>query len=627
MSSIAGIVTRAGGGIDPAMLGAMLAAAPAGRGTTWQDDHAALGWIGLRTTPEAQGEHQPLANPRMALCFDGRVDNRDELRAMLGSDAPPRDASDAAIVLAGWHALGERLFDRIAGDYALAIWEAAERRLTCARSPGGWRPLLWSDAGDRVVFATEPAMLMAGMPRRPAIDEGVIGEHLAARFATETDTFWRGVHRLPPGHLLVWDAHGVRTHRWFEGPFEDWSDRSEAEHVDRFNTLFDQALQASLRSSGPVVAQLSGGLDSSSIVCRSHQLAAAGRIAAMPGVVSTRFPGESCDEGQWIAAVEAQCGISTHSVTGAPYDWAAAASWSARTLHLPLRPNTLGTMVATCEWMQGQGASVLLTGEGGDDWFAGSYSHYSDLLRTGRVARLVREATGSTAGQSRWGGIRFALTAGIRPLVSARSQAQLVRPHLDFTPDPPAWIDPAWARRIGLADRWRGIAPPPALPLIAQRQRYGVYSLARRHMNIDNVLHFAASREVELRHPFHDLRLTRFAMAAAGGLLKRHGVRKHLLREAMRGTLPELIRERRDKANLSAPVYDAIATRLRERPIADLFPVRQGWVARPALEEMQAAHGQWRRDGAQGKPPAIPYGPLWNIVATDLWIEHVAKLA
>jgi asparagine synthase (glutamine-hydrolysing) len=630
MSAIGGIIDWSNG-VDPAALSSMIAAAPGftgSNGAAWQDGQAGLIRVALATTPEAVAEVQPWrdAGSGMVICFDGRVDNREEVQAWIGRTALPVDAPDCAIVLAAWQRFGEQLLDRLAGDYAFAIWDAAERRLTCVRSPVGWRPLLWAATRDGIAFATEPAMLIDGAGLTPTIDEGAIAEYLAARFGCATDTLWRGIQRLAPGHLLTVDVHGIRTCRWLEGPFEDWSRRSDDDHVARFTELFDQALIASSRSTGPVAAHLSGGLDSSSIVCRSQMLARAGAIVRAPISLSVRFPGEECDEGPWIAAVEERCAIRSQMITPPPYDWAAAADWSARTRHLPLRPNTAGTIMSSCDWLQANGLSVLLTGEGGDDWLAGSFAHFPDQVRAGRILTWLREGMAAGSGVTARYRLRWTLSSGLGPLVSARRRARLLQP-VDDTQGIPDWVAPDWARQTNLAERWRNISPPPGLATLAQRHRYGVYALAQRHVNIDNILSFAAGRGVEFRHPFHDFRLTRFVMGAAGGMLRRHGTTKYLLREAMRGTLPEEVRQRRDKARIVQPIYDAVTARLRERPIHRLSPVKFGWLDGGRLVAIEAEHAAWRAQGAHGKPPRSSYAAVWNAVAIDLWLEQAARIS
>ncbi|MEP6915260.1 MAG: asparagine synthase-related protein, partial [Acidobacteriota bacterium] len=328
----------------------------------------------------------------------------------------------------------------------------------------------------------------------------------------------------------------------------------------------------------------------------------------------------------WIAAVETQCGVQSGHVFGAPYDSAQAAAWCATTLHLPLRPNTSGVLVAVCDQLNARGIRVLLTGEGGDDWMNGSRAHWPDLLLGGRWLTLLREGVLADPGRRWTRGVRAILAEGLGPIVSPHRRARALRPHLDFQHTAPPWISPDWAQRARLADRWRDAPRPPAPGGFAQAQRYHAYALARRHVNVDNGIAYTATRGVEFRHPLHDIRLTRFLMGAAGGMLRRAGVKKHLLREAMRGTLPEIVRTRTGKANIAPPVIDAVTARLIERPIADLHCVKLGWVNGARLEHYQAAHAAWRSAGTPANLPPEPYGPVWNAVAIDLWLEHAFGL-
>jgi asparagine synthase (glutamine-hydrolysing) len=152
-------------------------------------------------------------------------------------------------------------------------------------------------------------------------------------------------------------------------------------------------------------------------------------------------------------------------------------------------------------------------------------------------------------------------------------------------------------------------------------ERYRVYSLARRHINMDNAFAFAVSQGIELRHPLHDFRLTRFLMGASGDMLLRGESRKHLLREATRGILPEKIRLRTCKANISAPIIDAVSAHLRERPFRDMHCVTNGWVNAAELERTHAEYVAWRRsDGT--RLPKLNYAAVWNTVATDMWLQY-----
>ena len=113
---------------------------------------------------------------------------------------------------------------------------------------------------------------------------------------------------------------------------------------------------------------------------------------------------------------------------------------------------------------------------------------------------------------------------------------------------------------------------------------------------------------------------------AAGEHLRKFNTRKFLLREAMRGILPEKIRNRRTKSYFVSHQIDAIGALLRERPVRDLHCVRLGWVDPARIEAMHAPFDAWRRAGSTGEIPASAWGPVWFTLATDMWLEHAFKL-
>jgi len=241
VSAIAGVVFVDGRPVEAEQLDRLRAATPfLGRDgvDTWREGPAGLVRFALRVTPESLAEVQPSRSAATggAIVLDGRLDNRDEMLGRLGADAPPRSAADAQIVLAALERFGDGAVQHFAGDYALAYWRGDTRRLFCARSPVGWRPFLWTFDGRRFGFASEPRTLVDGLSLERKLNEPVIGEHLAARLVSQTETFWQGVWRLPPGSALALEQGQVRTWRWLEGPFEDFADLSEHDHIERFGS-------------------------------------------------------------------------------------------------------------------------------------------------------------------------------------------------------------------------------------------------------------------------------------------------------------------------------------------------------------------------------------------------------
>ncbi|WP_198350916.1 asparagine synthetase B family protein [Flavisphingomonas formosensis] len=620
---IAGVIRADGSTVDPALLRAMAETLPGRDGLQfWQDGPAGL------VAAARNGAHWPEAEEGgYRIAFDGRLDNRDQLLDLLGEPAPVlRSAPDADIALALFIRLGEGFLSALVGDFAMAIWRQRERRLLCARSATGWKPLFWAHDGSWLLFASEPRALLAAIDRPPTLNQGFLGEILAARVLSRTETPWQDIFRLAPGGALSIDRGHVRTWRWYEERYEDLSSLSDGEHVERFNALFDQALISCLRSERPTAAHLSGGLDSSSILCRATELHRAGRIDRPVGAISARYPGEPHDETRWSRMVEQHLGIAARVVADARYDIDESRQWCADTLHLPIRPNALGPTRSACRLMETLGERVLLTGEGGDDWMNGSRAHWPDLVLSGRFGPLLREAFPAGLQGCSVADLRHFLGLSIGPIVSARRRRSAVWPFGDPAAPLPPWIKPDWAGRIDLAARWREASRPADLPGFAQKRRYAAMAPAHRELVFDPILASVSRHGVELRHPFHDLRLIRFFMGASGAMLFRNGQRKYLLREAMRATLPEPVRTRQDKAGFAAPVIDAIAAYFGQRPPTDLIAAKMGWIDGAVIEGLFDAHRNWRSSGLAGPAPNPFLNGIWFCVAVDMWLENAFKL-
>ncbi len=581
--------------------------------------------IRLATTPEARGEGD-LAPDRTTgnlIAFDGRLDNRAELLERLGGEgARLRRASDAEIAMALFARFGDAFLNHLAGDFALALWQPLARRLLCARSATGWRPLLWTCDGRRFAFASEPAALVKGLGLAPRVNEAVAGEIMASRFVSKTETLWDGIVRLEPGGAVEFRGGMSRCWRWYGESHDDLSRLSDADHVDMFRSLFDAAITSCARSEGPVAAHLSGGLDSSAVFARATQLQRAGAIAGPVGAISARYPGEAHDESRWSEAVERDLGVTARIVGDAPFDLDRAADWCARSLHLPMRPNAMGPTLAASALMQATGERVLLTGEGGDDWMQGSRAHWPDLLLGGRWATLLDEAVSQVPDAGAGQRLRWLISAGAGPIVSHRRRAALKRPFLLFGSEPPAWLRPDWVARIGLVERWHDDLQDERPGSFARIARGALIAPPQRDLIFGPIQSAAAQYGVEQRHPFHDLRLIGFFMGAAGGMMRRDGVRKHLLREAMRGRLPESVRMRTDKAEFRAPVIDAMIAFFDRKPAADMTISRMGWADPDAIERLFEPHRCWRRARKGDPPPVNALNGLWFCVALDLWLEH-----
>ena len=626
MSGIAGILYASGRAVSAEALG-HVADAAAIRGadgiTLWRNGPVGLIRFHHATTPEAVGERQPLTGPSGAtIAFDGRLDNRAELIALLGRRGETlRACPDCDLALALFEQAGDGFLRHLTGDWALAIWQPDARRLFCARSPAGWRPFLFTHDADRLAFASEPRALVVGLALERRLNEAMIAEHLTQRVVTPGETFFEGVEALPQGAALDYRGGMLRRWHWDNAPYEDLTRASEGEHIERFTDLFDQALVACSRSSTGVAAQLSGGLDSSSVVARAVHLNRAGRIAAPPTAISAHFPGSPIDESAYSNAVAQDLRLRLRIVSGGVFDPDVARAWSAATLYLPLRPNTIDTQQRIFADLQGRGERVLLSGEGGDEFLNGNHVHWADEIRRGRIDLIAREAL-AMPGKSPLARLRSIVMESLGPhLSNARYRRAAHRQMWAGTPIQD-WLRPEWIAQTGVSHRIMDRRPARTLPTIAAQNRYAMVAYPARDTLFGASQAFAARHGVEHRHPLYDIRLQRFYLGASGAVLFKGGVRRHLLREAMRGTLVEQVRTRTTKARFDGAVIEGLAALYAERPIEQQWPVRLGWVDGAKLAAIWHRLHESHLHGSGDARPSPTFGALWNVAALDIWLEH-----
>lgn len=247
-----------------------------GKPSVWCGDGAAFVHVPWATTPEDRLDRLPgrLSGGEETLVFDGRLDNRDDLLSELGIDRE-RGAvmGDGALVMAALERWGNDASGRLLGDFAYARWNRRARRLVLECDAVGGRTIYAHAGPRRICFATLPIAVLAfpDVPRE--IDRVAIGHHLLSTPIPAGATLFRDVFRLPPAGRLVWQDGQHRIERyWRLDPGRRIRYRDSREYVEHARELLDRAVEAQLRVVGPLVCQLSGGLDSSAVTATAARL-------------------------------------------------------------------------------------------------------------------------------------------------------------------------------------------------------------------------------------------------------------------------------------------------------------------------------------------------------------------
>lgn len=603
------------------MLAAIAHRGPDGRGQ-WIDGPLALGAQLFYTTPEAVRERQPLSNPdgRYYLVFDGRVDNRRELAAICRARGVPlRDDTDAELVLRAWECFGTSAPLQIIGDFAFVIWDARQRELFCARDPIGIRPFHYYCDGRTFVAATELQQIFADPSISAAPDEGTAGEYLLGNLKGREDTLFRHIKRLPGAHWMRVGAGGLTQRAYFDlDANARLHYRDDRDYADHFSAIFAEAVRCRMRAIGGVGAHLSGGLDSTSVVGMASRLRREGRVAPMPfETFSLLFDHPDLDERSYIFAAVAMLGLTANYPAPVPVDLPMCIESVRRFRDFAEYPNG-GMWNAVWPAARDKGFRVLLSGTGSDEWLSGSVNAYADLLRAGQFRSLwhrAHEDARTLPNVKHRSGTDLILRHGLWPLLPAAVRKGVRS--LRRRPLVPAFINPALARRIDLADRLQSEPRRPAGMSFGQFALYESFHSGWVAHGVDIFDRSTARFGVEERHPFHDRRLYEFLMAIPDDQRARNFQRKFILRNAMRGLVPDEVLARRDKADFSILFVEALERIGGERFFDEMALEAAGWVDRTEFLRM------YRQRTADYLDSNI--WPLWTTFALELWYRLIVR--
>ncbi len=179
----------------------------------FSDERAALGHRRLSIVDLAAG-HQPIANEddTVWIVFNGEIYNHAEVRVELEAAGHRyRTRSDTETIVHAYEQWGDACVEHLRGMFAFAIWDAPKRRLLLARDRLGVKPLYWAQAGDRLLFGSEIKAILESRLIRPEADEARLPELLGTRYLSGAETLFKGIHRLLPGHTLVFEDGRVTT--------------------------------------------------------------------------------------------------------------------------------------------------------------------------------------------------------------------------------------------------------------------------------------------------------------------------------------------------------------------------------------------------------------------------------
>ena len=549
MSGFAGVVCAGGSTPDPRLLERM-AARLAFRGPDatqiWSRAGAGFCFTLLRTGPAPQSLEQPCTlDGRVWLLGDVRLDGREDLRRQLeqaGESLPP-EVIDEELILRAWRQRGEESLADFLGDFAFALWDAEARRLLCVRDLLGLRPFYYSQAGERLCFSNTLDALRLAPDLSSALDPVFIGDFLLQdSCADAARTAFRNISRLPGGHFLRYSKDAVEVRRYASLPIEEPIRlKHPGEYVESFQTFLEAAVRDRLPR-GPAAILMSGGLDSTSVAAIANKLAQEfGTSGSLRTYTIDYRPLFEDQEGYYASLAAEHLGIPIEIFSGAacvPYE-----GWDELG---PLMAEPCNEPFLVLNQQQYRRvhthARVALSGLGGDDLLTGqAWPYLVYLLRRLRFGTISRSFGGYLLKHGRIPPLLGGFGTRFRQWVS----------HSDPMAEYPPWLEPDFEKRLRLREKWLERQRPrnsshPLYPL-------GYRGLTGHYWSGVFEAQDAAATGVpaESRAPLLDQRLLRYLLRVPPIPWCAH---KDLLRQTMRGLLPEKIRLRPKTPLLGDPL-------------------------------------------------------------------------
>ncbi|WP_309611049.1 asparagine synthase-related protein [Sphingomonas sp.] len=499
------------------------------------DGTMAMGRLANFRLPEDRFDRQPLLGAaRFLLVADLRLDNRDELTDTLGLEAPTiHSLCDADLLLHAWMRWQEGALDRLVGDYAIAVFDRRERRLTLARDPTGQRPLFFARADNAIGFASMPSGLLACPHFRRGFRMEALAAMLIGRSGFGPETHFEGIERVCPGEKVYLYADRItRDHHW--QPPVDWLALTDDDAVEGYREHLDLAVRAQRRrSAGLLGAHLSSGYDSSAVAAT----AALGQ-PSVPLIAFTAAPregfngpvprGRMADESS-LAALTAARHRMRHEIvrpTGG--------------LFTHLRRHSLlyqepDRNIVNMEWWSEAnarastlGVSTMLTGQLGNLTLnAGGLPILAEWVRLRRWRRWLHEAgSAAQAMDVRWRGILY---ASFERSIPVAARTALDRHYLQAASlAEQAFVRPDWLNCGVDQERERG----KSLPYEARRREI--------YRNDSGVFRKGALAEhgIDERDPTSDRRLIEFSLRLPPEQFLRNGLSRPMARRALADRVP-----------------------------------------------------------------------------------------
>lgn len=557
MSAISGIYYREGKNIDSNLIknmnNALSHRGPDGS-DVWINGNVAFGHQMLKTTPESIYEKLPFEdeNLNIVITADARIDNREELSKDLGLENNKK-ISDSYFILKAYEKWGENCPEKLLGDFAFAIYDKHKEELFCARDHMGIKPLYYHLSENSFYFATEIKAILS-IPRLSfEINEVRVAQYLLSELKDREITFYKGILRLPAAHSIKINSDGFFLDKyWSLDPDFELKLPSDEDYVTKFREIFIEAVKCRLRSNINPGFLLSGGLDSSSIVCTAKKIINTDNENYLKTFSAVFDDIPECDEKEFINAVISQGYIEPYYIHA---DKLSPLVDYEKVFFHEDEPFFAANLFLTWNLMDKankEGINIILDGFDGDSTISKGKGYFSGLLKNMRIKKFVSESFNYCKIRN-LNPYRFLIGQLIGVLAPKLfKKIEIYRARNRINPQNlQDVINKQFANEINVDRIIHNTSfDPIKTPITPRDEHYNLIGSGLLQFGLEINDKVGGAFGIEQRYPFFDVRLVEFCLSLPTKYKLNKGWDRIILRRAMNNILPRKIQWRIHKSDL-----------------------------------------------------------------------------
>lgn len=519
---------------------------------------------------------QPVENENYELFFTGTIFNYQQLLTQLQSEGVSNGAeitTDAAALLAAWQQWGLSCLTKLKGMFAFALLDKQGNKLTLVRDAFGIAPLYYSVEQKGFAFASEPQAVLPLLNAKPSLNLQAAYDYLAhGSYDANENTFFAGVKRLPSAHYLEVDlttGQASQPIRWWQPSIVENKNWTFEQATQAVREKFLENIQLSYTEKAAIAAALSGGIDSSAVVCAIRHLYPQAPIKTFSFIAE----GSDVNEEEWVDKVNEFTGAQPHKITACAQQLAKDLEAMIQAQGEPFGSTSVYAQYSVFALAKQQGLAITLDGQGADEMLAG-YSGYPGQ----RLKSLIEKGRLFTAWQfltnwAKWPGRSKSLA--LKYLAAELTSGKLYEFLRKL--DGRATATPSWLNLEELNAKGINIEKPRSKPAQIQAGRRVIAELASA-LSQNGLNHLLRHGErnamgfgLQSRVPFLTIDLVELLLSMPEEyLISNQGETKHVFRAAMRGIVPDEVLDRKDKIGFATPEEDWII---------ELAPQLRSWLA------------------------------------------------